>query len=412
MKDLQSGTDYGKVGSLLDRLVSSGQLPGASVLIHQSGEEAYYYQAGLRDVAGEKPVERDTLFCLYSMTKPVTAAAVMILVDDGVLRLDDPVADYIPELADLAVYVGEDGDTVRTEPARPILVRHLLTHTAGFSYWFYPDQPVAALYAKDQRINDERWRFDAALGGEDGLVQSLTQLPLVAQPGSRWHYSMSLEVAGVVIERATGDRLDTFMARRILEHLGMADTIFRVAPDQAGRLASVYKPKEGGGFDLMLSAGDNPVLKEVAGFAGGGGLVSTIDDFARFAEMLAGGGAYGGRRVLSEASAREMMSDQLAPDQLAELPGLAAWGLGGAGDGLGYGLGGAVVLRPPGNGVPAFKGEYSWGGAASTTFWVDPENQLTVVFMTQLQPPVADIPRDSLHRTVYAALNLTNDGDD
>lgn len=142
------------------------------------------------------------------------------------------------------------------------------------------------------------------------------------------------------------------------------------------------------------------------GLAGGGGLASTIDDYSRFAEMLRGGGELDGRRVLSENSVRAMMTNQLDPDRLTELPELAAWGLGGTGDGLGFGLGGAVVLTPPANGVPAFRGEYSWGGAASTTFWVDPENQLTVVFMAQLQPPVAGVPRDELHSAVYKAMGL------
>ena len=216
---------------------------------------------------------------------------------------------------------------------------------------------------------------------------------------------MSLDVAGIVIERAAGAPLATFMRKRIFAPLAMNDTAFSVDAEQADRLASLYGPKAGGGIQLIESGSDSPLLKPVPGACGGGGLVATIDDYARFAEMLRGRGELDGRRVLSEDSARAMMTSQLRPDQLAELPGIAALGLGGTGDGLGFGLGGAVVLDPPANGVPAFRGEYSWGGGASTTFWIDPENRLTAVFMTQLQPPGGEMIRDKLHHAVYGDLS-------
>ncbi|MGI4881079.1 MAG: serine hydrolase domain-containing protein [Janthinobacterium lividum] len=393
--------NHAGVAALLDELVFSDIVSGANVLIRHAGKEVLYHEAGVSDVTSGTKVTRHTLFRLFSMTKPITAAAVMMLVDDGDLRLDTPIVDHLPEFADLGVYVGQDGDGILTTPARPILVENLLNHTAGFSYWFYPDQPVAALYAKDPLINDERWRYDAGLGGHDALIRSLARLPLVAQPGERWHYSMSMDVAGVLIERVTGRPLDTFMKERIFDPLVMNDTGFTVAADQSDRLASLYKPKDGGGVELLERGDESPLLKPVPGLAGGGGLVSTIDDYSRFAEMLRRGGELDGRRLLSKMSVRAMMTNRLGPDHLGELPGLAAWGLGGTGDGLGFGLGGAVVVHPPANGVPAFRGEYSWGGAASTTFWIDPASQLTVVFMTQLQPPVGDVPRDRLHSAVY-----------
>lgn len=403
-----ANASYSVVSALLDRLVSTGLLPGASVLIHRSGKEVLYHQAGLSDFTSGNPLARDTIFRLFSMTKPIVAAAVMILVDDGVIRLEDAVTVYIPEFAELGVYLGDDGDAVQSTPARPIHIKHLLTHTAGFSYWFYPNDPVAALYANDPGIGlHERFRFDSALGGLDGLARSLARLPLVGQPGDRWHYSMSLDVAGIVIERATGEPLDKFMKRRLFEPLAMNDTAFSVGSGQVNRLASLYGPKAGGGIELLESGGESPLLKTVPGLSGGGGLLSTIDDYSRFAEMLRRGGELEGRRVLSEDSARAMMTNQLNPNQLTELPGLAMSGLGGTGDGLGFGLGGAVVVEPQASGVPAFRGEYSWGGAASTTFWVDPENRLTVVFMTQLQPPSPEMPRDQLHSAVYEAMGLT-----
>ena len=402
-----AGADYRAVGVLLDQLVSSGLLAGANVLIHRSGSEAFYHQVGLSDVATGRPVARDTIFRLFSMTKPVVAAAAMCLVDDGILGLDDALTDYIPEFAGLGVFLARDGDMVRSAPAGPICIRHLLTHTAGFSYWFHQDNPVASLYADDSGIGlNERWRFDPALGGLEGLVRSLARLPLVARPGNSWHYGMSFEVAGSVIERATGLTLETFLKARIFTPLAMADTAFSIGAGQADRLASLYGPKAGGGLELLESGHDSPLLKTVSGHAGGGGLVATIEDYARFAEMLRNGGELDGQRVLSAEAVRAMMSNQLAPEQLAELPELAVWGLGGTGDGLGFGLGGAVVLDPPANGIPVFRGEYSWGGGASTTFWIDPENELTVVFMTQLFPPSAEMLRDRLHSAVYEALGL------
>lgn len=401
MEETSTNARFSDVGNLLDELVSTHVLPGANVLIRQGDEEVYYRQVGLSDVANGKPLARDTIFRLFSMTKPVTTVAIMILVDDGVIDLNDKVGDYVPELASLAVYLGEEDGMTKTEAAGPIAIRELLTHTAGFSYWFYTSQPVGALYAADPLIDHEPWRFDPAFGGHDGLIRSMAKLPLVAQPGERWHYSMSFEVVGIVVERATGMSLDAFMQQRIFEPLGMSDTGFAVDPEKGHRLASLYTPRENGGVTLLESASESPLLGAVPGPAGGGGLVSTIDDYARFADMLRKGGELDGERVLSEASVRAMMTNQLADDVLGELPGLAAWGLGGTGEGLGFGLGGYVVLETPENGPPAYPGEYSWGGAAATTFWVDPTNDLTVVFMTQLQPPVPGLPKDKLHTAVY-----------
>jgi len=401
------------VSALLDGWVSSGLLAGASVLIQQSGKELLYHGAGLSDIASTDPLARNAIFRLYSMTKPITAGAIMILVDDGVLHLEDVVTEYVPELIGLGVYTGQDGDDVHTLLADPIHIEQLLTHTAGFSYWFYPDQPVAALYANDPGIGaHEDWRFDPKLGLLNGLARSLARLPLVSQPGAKWHYSMSLDVAGIVIERVTGEPLSKFLETRIFEPLAMNDTAFSVAPGQEDRLTSLYKPEESGGIKLVESGDDSSLLKPVPGFSGGGGLVSTINDYGRFAEMLRGGGELDGHRVLSESSARAIMTNRLNRDQLVELPEFAPWGLAGTGDGLGIGYGGAVVLDPPVNGIPTYRGEYSWAGAAGTTFWVDPQNQLTVVFMTQLIPPSTVMVRDELHSAVYKAMGLAGDATD
>ncbi|KKW91613.1 serine hydrolase domain-containing protein [Sphingobium chungbukense] len=406
MRSETGRADFGEVAALLDELVDSQQLPGANVVIHRSGQEIFYHQSGFSDIANGTPIARDSMFRLFSMTKPVIAAATMVLIDDGALSLDDAVVDHIPEFAGLGVYADKASDATRPSPAHILTVKHLLTHTAGFSYWFQSGNPVGALYAADPGINQDRWRYDPLFGGLDGLARVLGELPLVAQPGTRWHYSMSFEVAGILIERVSGQRLDDFLRRRVFDPLKMDDTVFWVEPGKSHRLASLYRPKEGGGMELAESGADSPRLKPVPGLAGGGGLISTVDDYGRFAEMLLRKGEFGGARILSAQSARAILSNHLLPDQLEELPELAKWGLGGAGDGMGFGLGGAVVLRPPANGVPAFPGEYSWGGGCSTTFWIDPKHDLSVVFMTQRFPPAADMPRDLLHSAVYNALGL------
>lgn len=408
-----SSTNYRGVSALLDHLVASKLLPGANVLILRNGHEELYYESGLKDVATGDVLSRDTIFRIFSMTKPITAAAAMILVDDGKIRLDDPVSNYIPELSHLRVFSEASGEDLDPQAGRTMTVKDLLTHTAGFTYWFQPTfsywreshTPVAALYDTELGAGRfERWRFDPTMGGLDGLAKSLAKVPLVDQPGTRWHYSMSLEVAGIVIERASGFSLDVFTKERIFDPLGMRDTGFSVAPEKADRLASLYGSAPDGGIELLESGRESLLLRTVPGLSGGGGLASTIDDYARFAQMLLNRGELKGHRVLSHGSVREMMTNQLRPEQLEELPELATFGLGGNGHGLGFGLGGAVVVDSTKSDTPSFKGEYSWGGAASTTFWVDPENQLAVVFMTQLLPPSRELLRDKLHSAVYGAL--------
>lgn len=207
--------EFSGVARMLDKLVDAKVLPGASALVMRDGREVLFHAAGFADVEGGDAVSRETIFRIYSMTKPVTAAAVMILVDDGVISLSDPVSKYIPELADLGVYVALGDQGIETTPARPATVKDLLTHTAGYSYWFQPGSPVADLYDSELKAGrHELWRFVPSLGGLSGLALALQRVPLVSQPGEKWHYSLSLEVAGLVVERASGQLLDDFMSRR------------------------------------------------------------------------------------------------------------------------------------------------------------------------------------------------------
>lgn len=393
--------DFRPLGAYIESLPDGGKRPGASVLVLKHGREAYYAQAGMADLEAGRPVRRDTLFRVYSMTKPVTTAAVMILVDEGRLRLDDPVTKYIPEFRDLRVFKGMDGDRMLTEPAGPMTVENLLTHTAGFSYAFQSG-PVASLYKKTPLAGDV-WRFDPAFKGGDGFARTLAGLPLVAQPGDHWHYSMALDVAALVVQRASGVPFESFARDRIFRPLAMEDTGFSVAPAKAGRLASLYQVSLKGGLQKTDDGATSPLLNPLGGFSGGGGLVSTIDDYARFARMLADGGVGNGHRILSRKAVTAMMTNHLAPAQLGEMKATAAFGLGGQGDGLGFGYGGAVVTSTAGLGGVGSVGEYAWGGAASTTFWIDPKQKIIAIFMTQIIPPM-DHVRDRLRELTYAAL--------
>lgn len=396
---------YSEVGCLLDQLVAAKTLPGASVLILRDGRESYFHEIGDRDLEGATPVSRDTIFRIYSMTKPITTAAIMILVDEGKIKLSDPVSTFVPELSHLRVYAGIKDGIVQTALAGSPTIENLLTHTAGFTYFFQTTTPVAALYKK--ALGGEDWRFNPTFGGLEGLARRLGELPLAYPPNARWHYSMSLDVAGLVVERASGLKLDAFFKEHIFEPLGMQDTAFTITPAKAARFASLYGPAPGG-LALVEAANRSELLKSVPGLAGGSGLTSTIDDYARFAQMLAQGGELHGRRVLSKASVAAMMRNHLLSRQLTDLPATAAFGLGGGGDGLGFGYGGAVVVNPRKLGTPASRGEYAWGGAASTTFWIDPVNHLVVVFMTQLIPPSSAKLRDKLHTAVYGSLEKLN----
>jgi CubicO group peptidase (beta-lactamase class C family) len=392
----QSVTDY------LQSLVDQKRYPGASVLIQRGNREVYFAAVGQRDLATLSPIQRDTVFRIYSMTKPITAVAISILMEDRKLKLSDPVSKFVPEFEQLQVYAGQSGDSMLTKPAGPISIEDLLTHTAGLSYSFQENTPVAALYAKTALADDD-WRFDPAYAGGNALARTLASLPLVAQPGSRWHYSMALDLAALVVQKAAGLPFDVFLKQRIFAPLEMTDTDFWVPPEKADRLASLYTPAVNGGFELVDAAASSSLLAPVPGLSGGAGLLSTIDDYSRFAQMLVSGGSAGNQRLLSRAAVDAIMTNQLRRDQLMELPATASFGLGSVGEGLGFGYGGAVVMDIGPDGVGSV-GEYTWGGAASTIFWVDPVEHIVVIFMTQVIPPGGEPIRDRLRELIYSAL--------
>lgn len=379
------------------RFVDEAVLPGAVVLTARNGRVEHLAAFGSQDVADGAPMAPDTLFRIFSMTKPITAAAVMMLVDDGKVSLDEPVETYLPEFRANTVY-SPDGPV----PARPMTVAQLISHTSGLSYSFQPTSPVAAQYTA-AGLAGGAWFHDPRIHGLSDFTARLAPIPLAFQPGERWHYSMGTDVAGALVERVSGLSFADFLQRRLFDPLGMKDTGFQVAPGQASRLATLYVRGAAGRMVATETGAASVFLQPPSAFSGGGGLISTAQDYYLFGQMLLNGGELNGRRVLSRRSVEAMTTNHL-PASMGDAPlgEAAAFGYGATADGLGFGYGGAVVVDPTANGGYGSAGEYGWGGAANTLFWIDPKEQRVVVFMTQLLPSGALPLRDTLKQLVYA----------
>lgn len=391
------GQRLGRLDEYLARLRSAGRIPGWQVLVGRRGHLAHASVGGFADVESGRPVDFGSLYRIYSMSKPVTAVAAMVLYERGELELSDPVARFMPEFADSRVYVGGPDTAPVTEPLRqPITVRHLLTHTAGLTYGFHRVHPVDALYraaGHDIEAPDETLAESC---------RAWAQMPLLFQPGSEWNYSVATDVLGRVVELVSGQSLGAFCRSEIFAPLGMLDTSFTVAPPDADRLVRLYLATPEGG----LVRGDRDrarVLDPHRAHYGGGGLVSTGRDYYRFASMLSAGGALDGIRILGPRTVALMASNHL--------PGgadIASFGRPmnptAPLSGLGQGLGMSVVLDQVRAGYASSAGELSWGGAASTVFWVDPELRLVVVVLTQVMPAARLPIRNMLHQLVHQAL--------
>ncbi|MCW3834531.1 serine hydrolase domain-containing protein [Sphingomonas canadensis] len=390
----------------LARIVDNGWVSGAAVRIEKAGAAPLTRLHGFADREARTPLGESTIYRIYSMTKPVTAACMMTLVEDGKVALDQPVRELLPEWSDPQVLVRFDGDKPVTEPAkRPITVRHLLTHTSGLSESFNKGfEPSADLY---HRIGLIAGQFRPALGitSLKRYSEVLATIPLAFQPGEKWLYSSGLEVAGRVIEAASGRDYESYLRARLLQPLGMADTHFALPASKRPRLAAMYVGSPDGKTarlnpPMIPAWGEDSVIP-----MGGSGLFSTLGDYTRFAQMLIGRGRLGRARVLRAESVTAMMTNQLPP-ALGDMPLSAAarFGLGGEVKGLGFGLGGSVLVDPAAAGGMGHRGEYAWGGAASTTFWVDPVTRTSVVLMTQKLPSGIHPLRDELRRLVYGRL--------
>ncbi|MFE1250616.1 serine hydrolase domain-containing protein [Streptomyces sp. NPDC058735] len=378
-------------------LVDEGRLPGFLVSLARGGRVAHLTTYGRRDIAAGLPVEPDTLWRFYSMTKPVTAVAALLLVEEGGLGLDDPVADHLPAFAEPRVYVSGSGAEMRTRPAAdPILVRHLLTHTSGLTFGFYHSHPVDALYRAAGLESSVPPGADLA-----ETIEVYASLPLQFEPGTQWNYSVASNVLGRVVEVVSGQPLDAFLAERIFTPLAMDDAGLYITEEQAPRLSEMYGEKEGGGIEPVPGL---PLRGRPRFLSGSGGMVASAYDYHRFMEMLRRRGELDGVRLLAPESVELMTRNHL--------PGgadLRAFGSRPAhdepgNDGIGFGFNCSVVIDPSRNPVPSGPGAYGWSGVATTTFWVDPGRDLTVQFLTQVRPRTSHTVFKDLKRMVHEAL--------
>jgi CubicO group peptidase (beta-lactamase class C family) len=328
---------------------------------------------GRKDLATGEPLSLDTLFRIYSMTKPVTGVAMMILHDEGLWRPEDPIARYLPGFERVKVFAGlnASGEPILEDPHHPPTLTELLTHTAGLSYGFDPESPVDRLYQ-----GAKVWS-SASLAE---MAAKVAGLPLNYQPGAKWLYSLSMDIQGAIIEKLSGRSLPDFMQSRIFGPLGMVDTAFHTPPDHRPRRATIYRMSKGRGLVPLVQ----PLLPEYdrppALASGGGGLISTAADYARFAQMLLNGGELAGARIVSREALRLQMSNHLSDEIMA-----GGFGIGHQQirPGYGHGFDGAVFSDPALAGIPVGKGTYQWDGAAGTWFWVDPVNDLLYVGLIQ-----------------------------
>ena len=380
---------------LRTRYLETGRLKGALTLVARHGEVAHLSAIGLADAERGVAMREDTIFRIYSMTKPITSAAFMMLVEEGLVALDDPVSKYIPEWKDLGVYAGGFMETFRTTPpARPMLVVDLLRHTSGLTYGFQQRTNVDAAYRKLGLGEVE------TKGTLDTMVAALAAVPLEFSPGSAWNYSVSTDILGYLIGKISGKPFQTFLHERLFGPLGMNDTDFFVPQGKAGRLAACYGlgPK---GVALQDDPTTSSYLKPPSFYSGGGGLVSTAADYLKFCKMILGGGASGGAQLLSPKTIQLMGANHLGGGDLASMSksmfSEAAYA------GLGFGLGFSTTIDPAATLIPASKGDLSWGGAASTFFWIDPHEDLIAILMTQLMPSSAYPIRRELRTLVYSA---------
>jgi CubicO group peptidase (beta-lactamase class C family) len=382
---------------LRGRYVEPGKIPGSLTLVARRGQVCYLQAEGHRDLERDLPVEEDTIFRIYSMSKPVTSVALMQLYERGMFHLKDPVHRFIPEWKNLRVYKGGSWPLYDTVPCRsPMTVRDLLTHMSGLTYGFTRATNVDYGYRKT-RVQVARPGYTLK-----DMIKDLAQLPLEFEPGSAWNYSLATDVVGYLVEVLSGQPFDEYLKQHIFEPLGMTDTSFSIAADKEARFASCYQRNLDKSMGLQDDARDSD-FRERSFFGGGGGLLSTMGDYYRFCEMLRNGGELNGQRILGPRTLAMMTRNHLPNND-----DLTAWARGSfsetSNEGIGFGLGFATRIDPVANATLGSVGEFNWGGMASTLFWVDPREDLVVIFMTQLIPSGSFDFRGQLQSIIYSAI--------
>ena len=384
-------------GSYIDK----GKLAGLSTLVSRRGQIVHFESIGKRDRELGAPMERDSIFRIYSMSKPITSVALMMLFEEGHFQLNHEVSRYIPEFRKLRVWAGGTNAAWATkEPARPMTIRDLLTHTSGLTYDFMNQHLVDRLYrhagidslAKDKMTLKE-------------MIERLAEIPLLFSPGEAWNYSVATDVCGYLVEVLSGRPLDEFLEARIFMPLGMVDTGFTVPKEKLHRFTANYEKNAQTGETRLVDKSDeaSAYAKAKPFLSGGGGLVSTMTDYWRFCQMCLNGGEFEGTRIISRKTLEFMRLNHLPGGRTMKEMSLSSFGELAA-EGAGFGLGFQVILDPAEAQSIGSVGNYSWGGAASTYFWIDPEEELVAILMTQLMPSSTYPLRPQMQQLVYAAI--------
>lgn len=396
--EINSACLQGMSAQLHHRYIDSKKLPGYIMLLARGGDICHLDIAGQRDIERNQPMTLDTIFRLYSMTKPVTAVALMTLWEKGLFSLDEPVHRYIPEFCNLQVYKTGAFPAFQTQPCRRSMqIRDLLTHTSGLTYDFLRQSNIDYAYRKLQIGNP------APGYTLKDMIGQLAGLPLEFSPGGAWNYSLGIDVCGYLVEVLSGMSLANYMDKVLFKPLGMDDTTFNLRSEQCSRFGSCYQFHPAKGM-VLIDDGQSSRFQGRSFFSGGGGLLSTTRDYFRFCQMLANGGTLEGVRILGQHTLALMVSNHL-PDN-ADLARLAYGHFTETRyDGVGFGLGLGTRLDPVAFGTPASEGSYFWSGLAGTQFLVDPQEELMMLFMTQLMPGSAHNLRMELEAMVYAALD-------
>jgi CubicO group peptidase (beta-lactamase class C family) len=379
------------------RYVATQKIAGCQITVLRGDHVAYHRSLGLMDRERNKPVTDDTIWRIYSMTKPITSVALMQLYEQGAFLLTDPVERYIPSWEGLKVgTVHEDGSIETTETDRPISVKDALMHMTGLP------SPMGSLHPIDQTFAKERRELGASATLES-VCEALSRHPLKFQPGTRWNYGLSTDICARLVEILSGASFDEYLEEAIFGPLAMTDTAFFVPDDKLDRFAANYRRQPGESPRLTDDPETSTYRRHPTYLSGAGGLVSTTADYLRFCRMLVGRGELEGHRILGRKTLELMTVNHLPGD--ADLTQLAVGGFGEAGfTGVGFGLGFAVGMGPAATAMAGSAGEYYWGGAASTAFWIDPKEDLAVIFMTQLMPSASYPFRAQLRSLVYQAL--------
>lgn len=386
-----SGKRLERIDAVFNTYVKENKLPGSVILIARKGKVGYYKAFGFRDIEAKSAMSTDAIFRIASQTKAIVSTGIMILQEEGKLLIQDPVSKYIPEFKETTVAESKpDGGYAIVKAKRQITIRDLLNHTAGIGYG------GGSASEEWKKAGIQGWYFADRDEPVGETIKRMASLPMEAQPGTKWVYGYNTDILGVVIERASGIPLDQFLKERILDPLGMTDTYFYLPKNKVNRLTTVYSPKEGeplkpapvaGTMDSQGAYVEGPRKS----FSGGAGLLSTAKDYYLFLQMMANGGELNGKRILSSHTVDLMTANQF-PDGVSNDPG------------EGFGLGFRVLLDLGKRGTPGTVGEYGWGGAYGSTYWVDPAEELVVVYFTQVRP--SSIVKDQLmlRALIYQAL--------